>query len=74
MMMTMMMMIMAMIIMTVYSLRLDSVESSCGPRATISLAPSLSVKSIVLRIGLIASLFVLFGQSQASINLKSVGN
>ena len=35
---------------------------------------ALSLSGIMLRIGLIASLFVFLGQSQASIILKSVGN
>ena len=38
------------------------------------LAPPLSVRGIMLRIGLMVSLFALFGQSQASIILKSVEN
>ena len=43
----------------------------CGPRF---LASPLRVRSIMIQIALIASLMVLFGQSQASTLPKSVGN
>ena len=57
----------------VYSLRFDSAEIAYGSRACF-LVPPLSVGSIMLRICLIALLFVLSRQSEASIISKSVRN
>ena len=42
--------------------------------ASYELSMRVGVPGIMLRIGLIAPLFVLLGQSQASIILKSMGN
>ena len=59
----------------VYSLRFDAVEIYLWATwHAFSLHHCLSVRSIMLRIGSTASLFVPFGQSKASIILKSVVN
>ena len=48
-------------------------KSTCGPRAMLFRFVNKRAKHYS-RIGLIALLFVLFGESQTSIILKSVGN